>query len=397
MDISESIAPELKKVDLENIKPGEIWQISRRLYSPFEFNREEQQSLYPDSARSFLEGNSPPRYVMIVKEPKSEVEPEEEWRIVSVMLLSLKTDRLSEVDLLIPSQLSGVGQDLLAETWNVLPMLTCNLSHPVGRRLSRQVYDILLDVGDYYYGLIEQPPTIKEIQSLGLQIGVVSVKQQPEIQDFHQQEEEWATVLEVPVAAYRTYLKTMKITDAILDIALQLEREFSEDEVIATETPSQTLVHLSQWFQNQFEAGWENFQDSLNTQATNPAFSVRSARQLRETIPENTASEVKGRKLIDLGRQLMGNPVELITTLTPGKDEEIKICLRVYPTGRQFYLPRNLQLIVLDETGATCPELQRQAKKTDNCLELNLSGQPGEQFSVKLALGDVSITENFVI
>jgi hypothetical protein len=397
MDLAESITPELQKVYLERIRPGEIWEISQRVHSPLEFDSQEQKTLYPDVARSFLEGNSPPRYVMIVKEPEPALAPEEEWRIVSVMLLSLKTDLLSNVDLLIPSQVSGFEQDLLAETWYVLPMLTCNLSHPVGRRLSRQVYDVLLDMGDHYHGLIALPPSIQEIQSLGLQAGAVSAKQQPEIQAFHEQEENWAAVLQVPVAAYRTYLKTMKVTDPIFEMALQLERELSEDEVIATVAPSKIPVHLSQWFQNIFERGWRTVKDLFSTQADNPAFSVRSAPQLREIEADNPATGVKRGKLIDLGIQQVGNPVALIVTLTPATDEEINIHLRVYPTGRQFYLPRNLQLIVLDATGATCLELQTQAKKTDNCLQLNLTGKPGEHFSVKVALGDISITENFVI
>jgi hypothetical protein len=52
---------------------------------------------------------------------------------------------------------------------------------------------------------------------------------------------------------------------------------------------------------------------------------------------------------------------------------------------------------VLDEAGVTCPELQVQARSDDNWIQLEFSGEPGERFSLKLALGDVSITEDFVI
>ncbi|MEQ9668088.1 hypothetical protein [Coleofasciculus sp. G2-EDA-02] len=208
-------------------QPGEIWQVNRSVDSPLEFSWQEQQNLFPDSARQFLAGNSPPRYVMIVKEPESPVAAEE-WQVVSVMVLSLNTDFLSSVDLLIPTNLSGVGQDLLAQTWHVLPMLRCNLSHPIGKRLSREVYDLLLNVGDYYHGLIDEVPSASEIELGGLKIGKGVTEQQPELQAFHQQEEAWSAVLNVPVAAYNVYLKAMNLTAAIVEDAVQIEQELIE-------------------------------------------------------------------------------------------------------------------------------------------------------------------------
>lgn len=71
-------------------------------------------------------------------------------------------------------------------------------------------------------------PLKQEIEALGLGIATVSVKQQPKIQEFHQQEEAWSEVLSVPVAAYHTYLKAIGLTNALLGEALQLERELKE-------------------------------------------------------------------------------------------------------------------------------------------------------------------------
>ncbi|MEQ8971248.1 MAG: hypothetical protein RIE73_12745 [Coleofasciculus sp. C1-SOL-03] len=225
---SEYRFPQNSTLNQRSPQPGEIWEVNRSVYSPLELSWQEQQNLFPDSARRFLAGNSPPRYVMIVKEPESPVAAEAEWQVVSVMVLSLNTDFLSSVDLLIPANLSGVGQDLLAQTWHVLPMLTCNLSHPIGKRLSREVYDLLLDVGDYYQGLIDQPPSAQAIELGGLKIGKGVTEQQPKLQAFHQQEEAWSAVLNVPVAAYNVYLKTMNLTAAIVEDAVQLEQELIE-------------------------------------------------------------------------------------------------------------------------------------------------------------------------
>ncbi|WP_197036060.1 hypothetical protein [Fischerella sp. PCC 9605] len=222
MDFSEFTTSSFKKFCQELPQPGEIWEVSRVARSPLQFSTQEQQNLYSKSARRFLGEDSTPRYVMIVKEPEPAVEQQNKWQVISVMLLSVETSFLSDVDLLIPSHLSGVGQDLLAETWHVLPMLACNLSRLIGQRLSRKVYDLLLTVGDHYHGLVDEAPLLAQIQLLGLEMGITSAKQQPEIQAFHQQEEAWSDVLIVPVAAYRTYIKTMKLTNAILDEALQL-------------------------------------------------------------------------------------------------------------------------------------------------------------------------------
>lgn len=161
------------------------------------------------------------------------------------------------------------------------------------------------------------------------------------------------------------------------------------------------LVRLSEWFQNIFEAGWQAVKELFSTEVGNPAFSVRSPRWLRENDAENPAEEgVSGGKLIDLGMQLAGNPVALVVTLTPAEadeeDEEVNIRLRVYPTGKQIYLPPNLQLIVLDESGTTIPELLAQARSVDNWIQLEFGAKPGERFSIRVTLGDVSITENFV-
>ncbi|MFP4121720.1 hypothetical protein [Coleofasciculus sp.] len=102
------------------------------------------------------------------------------------------------------------------------------LSHPIGKRLSREIYDVLLNVGDYYHGLIDQPPSASEIELCGLKIGKGLPEQKPEIQVFHQQEEAWSTVLNVPVAAYNVYLKTMNLTSAIVEDAVQIEQELIE-------------------------------------------------------------------------------------------------------------------------------------------------------------------------
>jgi len=55
------------------------------------------------------------------------------------------------------------------------------------KRLSRDIYDILLTVGDYYHGLVNQQPETNDIQRLGLQLGTQKALEILEINLFHQQ------------------------------------------------------------------------------------------------------------------------------------------------------------------------------------------------------------------
>jgi len=97
-------------------------------------------------------------------------------------------------------------------------------------------------------------------------------------------------------------------------------------------------------------------------------------------------------KLIDLNIQ-MPNPVALVVELTP-EAQRTNICLQVHPTSTT-YLPPDLRLSVLDETGEIF--LEAQSRSTDNYIQLQFSGQAGETFRVQVAIADAHVMETFVI
>ena len=176
-----------------------------------------------------------------------------------------------------------------------------------------------------------------------------------------------------------------------LDVLLDYLPATTQSSTICSKVP----VNLSHWLENIVEAGWLTVETLFSNKSANPALQVRNERQLKE-ISANVAPGVKRGKLINLGILMGGNSVALIVTCHSA-DEELNIRLQVYPTNGSILLPPSLQLTVLDETGTTFPELQVQARSADNCIQLEFTGRPGEQFSVKLALGDDSITEDFQI
>lgn len=168
----------------------------------------------------------------------------------------------------------------------------------------------------------------------------------------------------------------------------------------STETPinasSKIVTNLSRWLENTFENGWLTMENLFDTQTVNPV-SVRNKRQLG-IDSDNSVSGVKRGRAIDLRVQLQDKKVALIVTCQPADEtEEMEIRLQVYPINNFVYLPPNLQLTVLDDMGAIVPELEARARSADNCIQLEFTGKAGERFSVKIALEDVSITEDFQI
>lgn len=146
-------------------------------------------------------------------------------------------------------------------------------------------------------------------------------------------------------------------------------------------------IKLSQWLHDIFEAGWETVESLLAPPPVEVAFGFRSLHQNKFR-----KAGVERGKVIDLERA--GEQVAIFVGLQPGEAPEMDIRVEVYPAGSQTYLPQDLHLMVLDETGEAV--MQAQAKSTKN-IQLEFSGETGEHFSVKVALGDVSITEAFVI
>ncbi|MBW4636721.1 MAG: DUF1822 family protein [Gloeocapsa sp. UFS-A4-WI-NPMV-4B04] len=161
------------------------------------------------------------------------------------------------------------------------------------------------------------------------------------------------------------------------------------------ELPRQGITCLSQWLENVFDTSWQTIEALLGSTQTNLAFSFRRNDNSQETSSQHHEASVRRAKLIDLGLQLAGHSVALIVELRQVSPQKTDILIQVHPTGSQTYLQPLLQLIVLDESEEIF--LEAQARSADNYIQLQFSGKPKEKFSVKVALGDVSITENFVI
>ena len=163
----------------------------------------------------------------------------------------------------------------------------------------------------------------------------------------------------------------------------------------AADAEQKTLVNLSHWLENVFETGWQTVEVLLSPAEASKAFNFRRFENYREHDSNHPEAGIKRAKLMDLGMQLAGHSVALVVELRPESAQKTGILIQVHPIGSQTYLPSLLQLIVLDASGTVF--LEAQARSADNYIQLQFGGKPGELFSVKVTLGDVSFTENFVV
>lgn len=155
-----------------------------------------------------------------------------------------------------------------------------------------------------------------------------------------------------------------------------------------------TATSLSQWLEGVFETGWQTVETFLNPDQSTLAFNFRGIDSLVAVDHQSPAAGIRRAKMVDLGIQLAGNPLALIVELKPESEYRREITIQVHPTGNQIYLPPQLQLFILDESRVF---LEAKARDADNYIQLQFSGLPGELFSVKVTLGDASITEDFTI
>lgn len=154
-------------------------------------------------------------------------------------------------------------------------------------------------------------------------------------------------------------------------------------------------IVLSQWFNNIFGTGWQTVESLLDPGGLVPAFSFRGVDVPDEVERESLQADVRQAKLIDLGLQLGGERVVLVVELQAESSRRTSISLQVHPSRDRLYLPPGLKLTVLDPSETVFMETQ--ARSADNYIQLQFSGESGESFSVTVALGNVSVTEGFVI
>lgn len=174
-------------------------------------------------------------------------------------------------------------------------------------------------------------------------------------------------------------------TQTVTTEELSLSQFQSLNDLLKCLTPkseSLPLVNLSRWFDNIVAEGWQTVEALLGTPDVSLAF--RSV---------NPATVKRGKAI-----QLKDHTLALILDLNQDNEQNIRIRVKVRSLASNTSLPEGITLKVLDETGE--PFLETQAGKGDSSIQtkpFQFIEQPEEKFTVKVVLGEESITENFLI
>jgi hypothetical protein len=157
--------------------------------------------------------------------------------------------------------------------------------------------------------------------------------------------------------------------------------------------PSQ-FIRLNDWLQpNQIQLNGDfvALESFLQNLAENLVFRYATAPRSRSAETEDILEIISGIRQF----QLAEYPLALVLAYQVETEEQRTIIARLYSNGEDAYLPPDLKLTVLEDTEVVF--LEAISRSADNWIQLQFDGEPGEHFSIKIELGDISIMDNFII
>ncbi len=205
--------------------------------------------------------------------------------------------------------------------------------------------------------------------------------------------------------AYIAVQFNRKLTEATLlgslrkvnNESVPIEQFYPIDELIGyILQPHSQVIHLRQWFDKIFEFDWQTLDNFIDNDTQKWASiregNVSSGRG--KSLEIEGKNSIAGAKLIDLGMQLGKQAVFLVMTIIPEEEDKLGVQIQLYPLVEQSYLPPNIKLTLLSETGESLANVD--SRLYDNFIQLPyFKGKVGESFAIKIALNDESIVENF--
>lgn len=265
----------------------------------------------------------------------------------------------------------GIATDLVhSDSWNHVMQIAGNVADldilGVGKLECRPIKSSV--------SICTIPPEVKE-----LRIGYVVVQ----IDDSYKKANIMGFTPQVKTEALA--VTTLKSPYALIDRIHELKEA----------RKPHSVVHLGQWLNDVFEAGWVAVESLLTLESSIPAFGFRRVELLELNILESRLEDnrVSRAKLIDLGIQLGERQVVLLLEVNNEENGNMAVTLQVHPVSPNMYLPKELELKVLESVDAVFMEAQSRNK--DNYIQLEFSGQTEETFIVEIVLDDVKFSEYF--
>ena len=154
--------------------------------------------------------------------------------------------------------------------------------------------------------------------------------------------------------------------------------------------PATELIRLSQWLEDVFSSGWQAVETLMPQAELAVAF-------------RNSPNTVRRCRSISLGSEQPAVLAVMTLALNSeqqiaeqqNSEQQIDIQLEVQPAEGQAFLPPGLEVAVLDDQGSAF--LYAQTRDDNPPVQLDFSGEVGDAFSIRIALGKACIIENFLI
>ncbi len=146
-------------------------------------------------------------------------------------------------------------------------------------------------------------------------------------------------------------------------------------------------IDLNEWFEDVLQQGWKTLESLFNTESVgNLNLSFKDASHLQI---EEVAQAVKR---IEFGEV----SVLMLAALKSEEDKQINVRLRIYPDSEEKYLPENLKLAILSDSGETLKEVT--SRSIDNFIQLpSFRCSSQESFKIKLSFNNICFTESFFL
>jgi hypothetical protein len=213
------------------------------------------------------------------------------------------------------------------------------------------------------------------------------------------------------------------LSESKVDLRQWLEHIFTSDwqsvelifdrqpETEPTEIENPVKSNLSNWLKNVAETGWQKFEQGkqnlkdLIFPDDNPSLVFRGGGNSRaesathghiSNINRFPEADVTRAKLIDLGMRLGKTSVALLVAVAEEDDRTLRVHVQLYPAIGERYLPTNIKLSLISDTGENLHEVESTVQ--NRCILLkDFHVEPDENFGIRVTLDDLSITEKFVV
>lgn len=172
--------------------------------------------------------------------------------------------------------------------------------------------------------------------------------------------------------------------------AISVEQLQPLDNLINKIYQEKLYVNLRQWLQGIFQQEWQPLDSLL------PVDGI-ALRTLGKDVSLGKSKEksISRGKVIDWESDRIKQIIILVININYQPENQVDICLRLYPEAQNTHLPLGLQVTVLNQLEIPCMEAQ--TRNTDDWIELEFSCQPEEKFTVKMVLDQVSMIEYFIV